>query len=199
MPSIFPFSRRRFYAVSPPGHGGTGCVPSAVSPPGNGQGGTGSEPSAVSPPGHGHGGTGSVPSAVSPPGHGGTGCVPSTLNVGFGWLKRCEIIENPASEINASRVRQQSFREIMVPPLLLNSGPPSPVPTIETQTLVNRQWAGSFYRVAMIPRLRGRMGLKLRELGKLWAAGRTSPICERLRIGAAALQICYIPCALGRA
>jgi len=50
-------------------------------------------------------------------GHGGTGSVPSAFSMGVDWFESCDMrsIEYPVS-VNASRVRQQSFLDIMVSP-----------------------------------------------------------------------------------
>jgi hypothetical protein len=71
----------------------------------------------------GHGGTGDVPSALSvvfEGGQGGTGLVPSHCSAGFRWLEERNIAEDPASDMQANRVRQQSFRNIVVPPFCGN-------------------------------------------------------------------------------
>ena len=95
----------------------------------------------------GHGGTGSVPSAVSVVvgcfegtgrGQGGTGSVPSDRRAGFGWLDDCNVAEHTARDMYTNTVRQQSFRNIMVPPFLsdIHQGPES---SIETQKLTETE------------------------------------------------------------
>jgi len=111
--------------------------------------------------GVGHGGTGDPPSAFSMGvdwfescdmggvGHGGTGSVPSAFSVGVDWVERCDMrgIEYPAS-VNASRVRQESFLENMLPPLC-NLGR-SPVQAMGAQNLRD-WWACLVYRAGIRP------------------------------------------------